>query len=255
MIKRTTVLIVIAICLVSFFLISYQFKGHLIIPKIHLCPLISPWHSMQKFFNDIFYIREENIKLKEKLYNLILQNQSQISLIEENQRLKNLLELKKNRVDVVTIAEVVARGSNKFLNTVWINKGTNDGVKENMPVITFNGLTGKVVYTTGNYSEILLITDPNFSVAVRIERTRVEGVMTGAGTNKAILKYIPHDEEVLVGDRIITSGLDNLFPEGINVGVVKKIDKKRGGFQYIEVIPYQSDIKVEEVAVIKKYHD
>lgn len=99
-----------------------------------------------------------------------------------------------------------------------------------MPAITLNGLAGKVISTSPHFSEILLLTDTNFSVAVRVERTRSEGIVSGTGTNMCILKYIPVEEDIMVGDRLITSGTDGIFPEGIKVGVVKKIEKKKGFF-------------------------
>ncbi len=120
-----------------------------------------------------------------------------------------------------------------------------------MPAITLNGLAGKVISTSPHFSEILLLTDTNFSVAVRVERTRSEGIVSGTGTNMCILKYIPVEEDIMVGDRLITSGTDGIFPEGIKVGVVKKIEKKKGFFQNIDVVPYQSDLTIEEVAIIK----
>jgi rod shape-determining protein MreC len=98
---------------------------------------------------------------------------------------------------------------------------------------------------------VLSLTDPNFSVSVRVERTRVEGVVSGTGTNLCVLKYIPLEEDIVVGDILITSGTDGIFPEGIKVGVIRKVERKKGFFQNIEVIPYQSDSKIEDVAIIK----
>ncbi|MGB9710167.1 MAG: rod shape-determining protein MreC [Thermodesulfovibrio sp.] len=250
MIKKTTTLIIIGICVISFFLVSYQSRGLISFGKIDFSPIISPVQSLKNFFSEILYLKEENRKLKEKLYQMTLEQKSYNELILENQRLKELLNLKEKNKEIVTIAKVIRAGSNKFLKTIWINKGANHGIKTGMPAITLNGLVGKVIFTSSNFSEILLLTDPNFSVAVRVERTRSEGIVSGTGTSLCALKYIPLEEDIMVGDRLITSGTDGIFPEGIKVGVVKKISKK-GFFQNIEVIPYQSDSKIEEVAIIK----
>lgn len=252
MIKKTTIFIAAGICLISFFLINYQSKGLISFPKIHLSTLSSPISFFKKFFSDFFYLREENEKLKEQLYHVILQQKSSYELIEENKRLKNLLNLKETKKEIVTIAKVIQRGSNKFFKTIWIDKGNNHGVKKDMVVITLNGLIGKVIFTSANFSEVLLLTDSNFSVAVRVERTRLEGIVSGTGANNlCILRYVPLEEDVIIGDSLITSGMDGIFPQGIKVGVVGKIEKKVGFTQNIEVIPYQSDSKIEEVAIIK----
>ncbi|GAB5045637.1 rod shape-determining protein MreC [Thermodesulfovibrio sp. TK110] len=251
MIKKITVLIVTGICLVSFFLISYQSKGLIRFNKFDLSPLVLPLQYLKNLFSEVFYFKEENRKLKEQLYQMILEQKSSYELIEENKRLKELLNLKEKKKEVVTIAKVIRAGSNRFLKTLWIDKGSAQGIKAGMPAITLNGLAGKVIFTSSNFAEILLLTDPDFSVAVRVERTRSEGIVSGTGTNLCILKYIPLEEDIMVGDRLITSGTDGIFPEGIKVGVVKKVERKKGFFQHIEVIPYQSDSKIEEVAIIK----
>lgn len=251
MLKKTTILALIFITLISFFLISFQSKGKIIIDKIHLYSFFTPIDFVKNFFNDILYLRQENQKLKEQLYNMILKERSNHELIEENRRLKNLLNLKEKKKEFIAASNVIKRGSNKFLKTLWINKGQKSGIVVNMPVITLNGLIGKIIFTSDDFSEVLLLTDPNFSVAVRIERTRVEGILNGNGTSLCSLKYIPLEEEVIIGDRLITSGTDGIFPEGIPVGVVKKVDRKIGIFQNIDVIPLQPETQIEEVAVIK----
>lgn len=251
MIRKTTILIIALICAISLILISYQFKGQLNFSKIHLYSFVSPFIYIKNFFSEAFYLREENKKLKEQLYQITLLQKSYEALLEENKRLKNLLNLREEKKEIVAIAKVVRYGSGRFLKTFWIDKGSNHGVRTNMPVITLNGLVGKVIFTSANFSEILLLTDPNFSVAVRVERNRIEGILSGTGTNFCILKYIPQGEDIMIGDRLITSGLDGIFPEGIKVGVIKRVGEKDGLFKEIEVIPFQSDSKIEEVAIIK----
>lgn len=251
MLKKTTIISIILIVLISFVLISYQSKGLLLFDKIHLYSLFYPIDYLQNFLNEILKTKDENRDLKEKLYEMHLQISSTNELIEENKRLKELLNLKERKKEILTIAKIIKRGANKFLKTVWIDKGKKDGVKVNMPVITINGLVGKVIFASEDFSEILLITDPNFSASVRVERNRIEGVLSGSGTNLCLLKYIPLEEEIMVGDRLITSGTDGIFPEGLSVGVVRKVDRKRGVFQNIEVVPLQSELKIEEVAILK----
>lgn len=251
MTKKTTIFTIAIICLASFFLISYQAKGLINFAKIDFSNLISPFQYFKNLFSEVLDLKEENRKLKEQLYEIILQQKSYYELTEENKRLKGLLNLKEKKKEILTIAKVTRTGSNKFLKTFWIDKGYNQGIKTGMPVITLHGLAGKIIFTSSNFSEVLSLTDPNFSVSVRVERTRLEGILSGTGTNLCVLKYIPLEEDIVVGDILITSGTDGIFPEGIKVGVVRKVERKKGFFQNIEVIPYQSDSKIEEVAIIK----
>lgn len=251
MIKKSSILFLLIILFFSFFLIIYQSKGEISSPKINFAQFLSPLSYIKNIIKDFFYLRDENNKLKKQLIEISLEQKSYTSLIDENKRLRELLGLKEYKKDIVTIGKVISKGSNKYLKTFWIDKGSNQGIKKDYPVITPKGLVGKVISVSSDYSEILLITDPNFSASVRIERNRAEGILSGKG-NKCIIKYVPLEEEVLVGDRIITSGLDGLFPEGIIAGVVKSVNKKEGLFQIIEAVPIQPENKIEEVAVIKK---
>ncbi len=122
-----------------------------------------------------------------------------------------------------------------------------------MAVITPQGLVGKIYSVHDYYSEVLLLKDSNFSVAVRLQNSRREGVISGTGNDYCLLKYVPPEENVEIGEVVITSGFDGIFPEGLPVGVVSKV-KKEGieFFQYIEVRPFQSSEKTEDVIVMKR---
>lgn len=251
MAKKLSFALLILITFISLLLVKYQSKGQLSFPRVNFAEILSPITYSKNFVKDIFSLREENERLKKQIFEISLQQKSYHTLIDENLRLKQLLSLKEHRKDIVAIGTVISKGNSRFLKTLWIDKGQNQGVKKGYAAITPNGLIGKVLSVQSDYSEILLITDPNFSVAVRIDRTQVEGVLSGRG-DICILKYVPLEEEILVGDRIVTSGLDGVFPEGILVGAVKSVDKRKGLFQYIEVVPLQPENKIREVAIIKK---
>src|SRR5271169_4870348 len=124
-----------------------------------------------------------------------------------------------------------------------------------MAVMTPQGLVGKVYSVRDSYSDVLLLQDANFSVAVRLQNSRHEGVVSGTGNGNGycLLKYVPPEENVEKGEVVITAGFDGIFPEGLPVGVVSKV-KKEGieFFQYIEVRPFQASEKVEEVIVLKQ---
>ncbi len=251
MTKKSSIISLILIITCCIFLIIYQSKNDRILPKFYFSQLLNPLILIKDSIKDFFLLKQENAQLKKQIFELSLRENYYSSLIQENKRLKEILTLKEQRKDIVAIGKVISKGSTKYLKTIWIDKGSEHGIKKDYSALTPNGLVGKVVSVYPESSEILLITDPNFSVSVRIQRSRTEGVLNGKGDN-CIIKYIPLEEEVLVGDRVITSGLDGIFPEGIIIGAVKSTDKRNGLFQIIEVIPMQPDNKIEEVAIVKR---
>ncbi|MEW6109994.1 MAG: rod shape-determining protein MreC [Nitrospirota bacterium] len=209
--------------------------------------------TIKRPFESITLREEENKKLKRQVDDLILEKKKYQEVILENRRLRELLSLREKQNNYVTSAEIIARGVDHFANTLIINKGRRDGVEKDMSAITPKGLAGKIFNVSGSFSRLLLLTDINFSASVRMQDSRKEGIISGTGTKKCILKYVPYEEEIKTGDIIITSGLDMLFPPGIPVGYVSKVDNKGAGghFQHIEVIPFQDNTKLEEVIIVK----
>jgi rod shape-determining protein MreC len=196
---------------------------------------------------------DENKRLKKELTAALTEKQRYAEIIQENKRLKELLFLKEHLPNYVTTAKVIARGYDRLLYTMILDKGKNSGIKKDMPVITPKGLVGKIYAIKDNSSEVLLLKDPNFSVAVRLQNSRHEGVISGTGHRYCILKYIPPEEGVEKGEVAVTSGLDGIFPPGLLVGVVSSV-RKEGieFFQDIRVLPFQSDAKIEEVVILGK---
>jgi rod shape-determining protein MreC len=171
----------------------------------------------------------------------------------ENRRLRELLGLKEKEQRHVTTARVLARGTDQWSNTLILDKGAGDGITKDMIALTEKGLVGKISEVSGSFSYLLLLSDINFSAAARLQENRTEGVISGTGFRKCQMKYVPSEEEVKKGDTVITSGLDSLFPQGIPVGYVSRVNKKNVGmFQDIEVKPFVDNNKVEVVAIIRK---
>ncbi|MBI5057893.1 MAG: rod shape-determining protein MreC [Nitrospirae bacterium] len=171
----------------------------------------------------------------------------------ENERLRGILQLKSERPDYVAAAEVFARDPTNWFHILWINKGLSSGIAKDMVAITPLGLVGRVHRVFNEKADVIQITDVNSSVAVRMETSRVEGILEGRGDNKCNLKYVSKDFEVVEGENVITSGLDGIFPEGLLVGTVSSVDREGGDvFQLIEVMPAQNLNTVEEVVVLKR---
>jgi rod shape-determining protein MreC len=204
-------------------------------------------------FTKFMLREEENEKLRKRVDALLRQRQEYREVLLENKRLREILKLRDEKQTFVAAAEVVGRGVDRWSHILVIDKGRTDGVRKDMAAVTPIGLAGKVVNVSGSYSNLLPVTDINFSAAVRLEESRREGVLSGTGGSGCMLRYIHQDEDVKMGEVVVTSGLDGLFPPGIPAGYVSRVDKRGGSgmFQYIEVTPFQEDSKLEEVAIVK----
>lgn len=241
-------------------MMSYQSKkGHLLSGNL-ISYILNTSHAFTTSvvdavtspFKKIALRDEDNKLLRKRVNELLLERSKYQEAILENKRLTELLNLREKQQHPVAAARAIARGIDQWSHTFVLDKGKKGGIEKDMSAITPKGLVGKIFDVTDSYSKLLLITDINFSAAVRLQESRKEGIISGTGSKKIILKYIPYEEEIKAGDIVITSGLDQLFPPGIPVGFVSKIDKLgTGNFQYIEVTPYVDDSKVEEVLIIK----
>jgi rod shape-determining protein MreC len=257
---RKNTLLFFALIAISFVLMTYQNKKGRLFSVPPLNALLDNSQNAAQSLSD-FIARpfrrmavreEENVRLKKEVDKLLLEKQKYQEVAIENARLRELLKFRETQQNYVAACRIIARGIDHWSNTLLLDKGAKDGLTKDMTAVTPRGLAGKITDVTGAYAHLLLLTDINFSAAVRLQESRREAVISGTGTGKCVLKYVPPDEKVKVGDVVVTSGLDALFPSGIPVGYVSKVDVKGPGmFQYIEVIPFQDDTKMEEVIVVR----
>lgn len=193
----------------------------------------------------------KNAELKNKISDLE-NNLFQMQEVEkENERLKKLLqfgqELQKDKV----LAQIISWDSSNEFNVLRINKGLEDGIELKAPVITADGLVGYVYRASKNYSDILTILDQNNRVDTLVSRTRSHGIVEGASGEKCFMKYVVRTEPIEEGDVVITAGLGNVYPKGIKVGSITKVEKESYGItQYVEVKPSVDFRKLEEVVVL-----
>jgi rod shape-determining protein MreC len=148
-------------------------------------------------------------------------------------------------------AEVIGRDPSSWFKTIIVNKGMEDGVQEGVPVVVPEGVVGLVVEVASNYSKVLLIIDQNSAVDGLVQRTRSRGVIQGNPSGECIFKYVLRKHEVILGDTVVSSGMDGVFPKGLRIGRVSEIIKLNAGiFQEIIVTPYVDFEKLEEVLII-----
>ncbi|MCB2188312.1 MAG: rod shape-determining protein MreC [Deltaproteobacteria bacterium] len=169
----------------------------------------------------------------------------------ENHRLRNLLGLDVRVKFPVVAAQVVGTDPTGHFRTVIIDRGTAGGVENVMPVIAASGVVGRVVWSSPHYAKVLLLTDPNSGVDVMVQRSRAQGVVEGMGDGRLRLKYVLHSDDVVPGDRLVTSGGAGVFPRGLLVGTVRTVHPQgRRVFLEVEAEPSVDFSRLEEVMVI-----
>jgi rod shape-determining protein MreC len=199
---------------------------------------------------DLVGVNKQNRQLKEtiKLLNSRLTATGEAALA--NERLQKLLQLKSSLHFPALAASVIGEDGSPWFKTIVIDRGTVDGLREGMPVVAVDGVVGQVVKVAAGSSRVLLLTDHASGIAAVVQRSRARGVVKGAGDHCS-LEFALHDEDVKVGDTMITSGIGGIFPKGLPVGEVIMVRKGEYGiFQTIEIRPRVNLTKLEEVLVI-----
>jgi len=202
-------------------------------------------------------VHEQNRHLQERVRVLEQQLQDRQEQAQEAERLREMLQLRKELPLDVLAAEVIVREGVPWSRTITVDKGTAEGVRLNAAVISATGVVGRVIAVGPHASRVQLILDGQAGVGVRIERSRVTGVLVGQpGVPNSVIgdlamKYVPSLADVVVGDVVVTSGLDHLYPAGLVVGRVRSAARGTGLFKEIVVTPSAQFNTLEEVMVVR----
>lgn len=209
--------------------------------------------GIQRIWRSYFWMvgaRAENEQLKENIRRLSLLNNSYEQMRQENIRLRRLLDIG-NPIPFKSVgSRVVARTPSFLSNIIYINCGSADGVHIDAPVLSGDGIIGRTILVAKHQSQVQLITNPDASMGVIIERTRTPGVLRGSGDILLDLTYIGNAEQVDVGDVVLSSGLDGIYPKGLAIGKVVNSQKGKSVFRNIKVEPGVDLIRLEEVSVL-----
>lgn len=216
-------------------------------------------HKISSFFDHYFFNVEaskNNVELKTDIEELKKEIFNLEQIRSENKRLKDLLEFGREVDYKKVLAQVVAWDSSSDFRVIRINKGIKDGVRLQNTVITSSGVVGYIYRVTDHFADILTILDPSNRVDVLIDRTRSMGILEGFSSQKCILKYVTRTDPVKLNDVVITSGLGNIYPRGLKIGIVSKVERESYGItQDIEIQPTIDFSKLEEVAVLVSSED
>jgi rod shape-determining protein MreC len=193
-------------------------------------------------------LKEENARLRQETYHAR-------EGLQELARLHTLVRFDDKWDYPIVTSRVVGHNPGRFLTTMVINRGTEHGVHENMPVCSMNGLVGKVSKATLNHSRVQLLVDPNLKLSVMDRKTRVVGFLESMDGVR-LTAMVPTHAGIRAGDTLITSGLGGIFPKGIPVGTVKDIRKSDlDVMRQMDVEPFQDFTTLEEVFVMEKEPD
>lgn len=200
---------------------------------------------------DYRFILNENLRLKKEVLKIRKDTVLIEELRRENERLKGLLSFKEQSPYVAIAARVIARDPNNWSRGIVINQGSKQGIRQGNAVITEAGLVGRVMEATPAASKIILINDLDNAVSALIQRTRDEGLITGALLGGLVMRYLEKDCDVKAGDIVLTSGLTKNYPAAILIGEVKEVREELQGLgRYCVIKPAVDLMKVEEVLVI-----
>ena len=209
------------------------------------------WHNY-------FYlrgVRAENRQLRQQIEQMRLE---QVRLSEDAaqaRRLQTLLAFKEQFISRTVAAQVIGSSGSDLSRIVYIDKGGNAGIKRDMAVITSDGIVGKVLLVYPSVSQVLLINDQSSGVGAILEKTRLQGVLRGTAGGEVMLERVMSDEQVPIGESVLTSGGDQIFPKGLPVGTVSKVGNGKDLFLNIRVKPAANLSKLEEVLVLVEKQD
>jgi rod shape-determining protein MreC len=195
-------------------------------------------------------VRQENRDLKYEIERLRLNQVRLAEDAEQARRLQALLGFREQFISKTMAAQVIGFSGSELSRAVYIDKGSKDGLERNMPVITADGIVGKVLRVYSSTSLVLLIDDQTSGVGAILEKSRLQGVLRGTPSGSVVLEKIMADEQVQPGEKVLTSGGDLIFPKGLPAGVVTSVSHGADSFLNVHIHPAANLSKLEEVLVI-----
>jgi rod shape-determining protein MreC len=260
--QRTAVLF-IAVMLGHILLISAQVNSRTGVPLLEVVTfgafsevqragssVVGGLHNAWTGYVNLRGVRAENDQLKRQLGELQVQVQQERAAAQRAHQLEALLGFQKPLEMKTMAAGVIGAGASPDFRTASIDRGSGDGLKANMAVIAPTGVVGRIVTLAPRASKVQLLVDRNAGAGALVERSRAQGVVLGAGEDLMRMEYVSGIADVKVGDRIVTSGIDGIYPKGFVIGYVASVDKGNGIYKVIRVRPSVDFNKLEDVLVV-----
>lgn len=231
-------------------------------PAVALMELLQPFQALSAgvtagssgVVHDYFFlvgVRRENAELRRQLAQFDSQQARIAELESENHRLADLLELREVLDTNAVAVNVIGSDANALSRTIIVGQGSRGGLRRDMAVIANEGVVGRVMMIAPDAARVLLIDDHNSALDAIDQRSRARGIIAGVIDDGLTMKYVDRSEDLRPGDRIVTSGMDGIFPRGLLVGEVGRVAREGPGlFLNVEVIPAVDFRKLEQLLVL-----
>jgi rod shape-determining protein MreC len=194
-------------------------------------------------------IRRENQELRTEVAQLRIGLQQERALAEQTRTLQKLLDMRSAISLETTGATVIAGGASPDFRTLTIDKGSREGLRPDMAVISPAGVVGRVILPTARAAKVQLLIDRDAAAGAVAERSRAQGVVVGTGTSLR-LDHVPGTADIKVGDRVVTSGIEGIYPKGFEIGQIESIERRAGEFSAVIIRPAVEFSALEAVLVV-----
>jgi rod shape-determining protein MreC len=209
------------------------------------------FHNINNYFKSSKELSQKISELEKELSILKTQNQLLQKIDEENKMLREQLGLKKKADYKFISADIIGYDfKSEFLKIIRLNKGSNDGIRNKLAVLTPDGIIGIIISTGSNTSEVLLINSTSSAVGVSIPEAKVNAIAYGTGGALLKIKFIPMSASLTEGLRVITSGTDEIFPPGLPVAITTSATTKFGLYQEIMAQPSVNLYNLNNVMIL-----
>jgi len=204
------------------------------------------------FVTELWDVRQVNQELQDRLSAQSLDIQQLGELQAENERLRELLEFRERQPMEYLVAKVIAKDPSAFFKTLVVDRGRSSGVQKGMPVVSAEGVVGRIYEVGLTSARVLLINDLNSRMDAVVQRSRARTIVAGEASGDLILKYLPRRQDIAEDDLLVTSGLEGRFPAGFRIGWISEI--RRDPNLVLEEARVRSAVNfdsVEEVFIVK----
>jgi rod shape-determining protein MreC len=223
-------------------------------------PVMKPAARVSGFFEDswdnyinLVGVRQENLRLRGEVKELNVRMVASAETVLANQRLEKLLGMKNTLKTPILTASVVGEDVSAWFRTLVIDRGSSSGIAEGMAVVASEGVVGQIVKVATGTARVLLLTDHASGISATIQRSRARGVVKGKGEGLCSMEFTTREEDVKVGDVVITSGIGGLFLKGMPIGEVTMVKRGEYGiFQTVIIRPLVNIAHLEEVLVVQR---
>lgn len=272
-VRYKNVLVLVAVLLVQTIALAIQVRrpvesGAPDAPQVRLIRLwtVSAVTPFERFFHgighnvrygwsnyiDLRHTRQQNADLQKQIAQLRLEQAALAEDAIQGHRLQALLDFREHYISSTVAAQVIGTSGSDLSHVIYIDKGSDNGIKPDMAVITPDGIVGKTRDVFARTSQVLLISDQTSGAGVILEATRVSGILHGSSTGRLEITNLTPDDRIKPGEKVITSGGDQLYPRGLPVGTIVSVaaDPDHPPYTLIQLNPAANLTRLEEVLVI-----